>query len=133
MGRTAELAVGGMVVLVLSASLVEDVFDRRDRLNLARPDVPTASQGNSFQGQFDRPKAFRTRSNTMGVMQWAGQSTTPRSVKIRYRLVVTTNPGSAQTLTDSARLAEPAHEQPNTAETAASPDARQPRPVLSEP
>jgi hypothetical protein len=62
------------------ASVVEDVFNRWDRLNLARPDVPAASQGNSFQGRFERPKAFRTRSNTKGAMQWAGQGPTPQQV-----------------------------------------------------
>jgi hypothetical protein len=65
--------------------------------------VPAADRGIGFHDQFDRPKAFRTRSNTTGVLQWAGLSTTPHSVKIRYRLVEASNPSSAKSLVSKER------------------------------
>ncbi|MDD1721849.1 MAG: protein kinase [Euryarchaeota archaeon] len=87
-----------------TSTMVTNVFARWDTLDQARPAVPAASQGRGFHDQFDRLKAFRTRSNTLGIMQWAGQSTTPRSVKVRYRLVEATNPTAVKYLTDSPRL-----------------------------
>jgi serine/threonine protein kinase len=89
---------------LVTTGKVADVFARWDAASPERAEVPAASQGRGFQDQFDRPKAFRTRSNTEGVMQWAGQSTTPRSVKIRYRLVEASNPKSSRSLTASNRL-----------------------------
>lgn len=89
---------------LVTTGKVADVFARWEAVSPARAEVPAASQGRGFHDQFDRPKAFRTRSNTMGVMQWAGQSTTPRSVKICYRLVEATNPKSSRSLTASDRL-----------------------------
>ncbi len=86
-----------------NADRVDAVFVRWDRVNANRPDVPAASPANRFADRFDRPKDFRTRSNTMGVMQWAGQRSTPHSVKVRYRFVETTNPGLGRTLAESAR------------------------------
>ena len=84
-----------------NADMVDAVFVRWDRVNANRSDVPAASPGNRFEDHFDRPKAFRTRSNTMGVLQWAGKSTTPHGVKVRYRFVETTNPGLGRTLAES--------------------------------
>jgi hypothetical protein len=87
-----------------TSQMVSNVFARWDTLHQPRPEVPAASQGRRFDDQFDRLKAFRTRSNTVGVMQWAGQSTTPRSVNVRYRIVAATNPTAVKYLADSHRV-----------------------------
>jgi serine/threonine protein kinase/Leucine-rich repeat (LRR) protein len=88
----------------VTAQMVSNVFARWDRLDRERPAVPVASRGLAFRDQFEGCKAFRTRSNTMGVMEWEGLETTPASVKIRYRLVLATNPKSAKELVESGRL-----------------------------
>ena len=88
----------------VTSQMVTNVFARWDTLNRERPAVPASSRGLGFRDQFDRCKSFRTRSNTTGVMQWAGLKTTPPSVKIHYRLVLASNPKSATTLAESGRL-----------------------------
>lgn len=81
----------------VTADRVAAVFAAKDAAGLVRAEVPASSSGHAFDDQRDSAKAFRTRSNTMGVMQWSGLNTVPRSVKIRYRFVEssTRNPSEA--------------------------------------
>ena len=76
------------------------VFAKKDAAHLVRDEVPAASFGHSYRGEYGAVTAFRTRSNTMGVYQIQGMGNiNRRGVGIRYKLVQdwlakNENPGS---------------------------------------
>jgi hypothetical protein len=71
----------------VTADAVAAVFASKDAAKLERDEVPASSLGNLFDDRRGDCKAFRTRSNTLGMMQWAGLRTAPHGVKIRYKLL----------------------------------------------
>ena len=68
---------------------VKEVFAAKDAAHLVRDDVPAASFGHDYRGHFTSCTALRTRSNALGVGQWAGLDTAPPSVRLRYQLLPT--------------------------------------------
>jgi hypothetical protein len=99
----------------VTADAITAVFAAKDAAGVMRDEVPASSFGHAFDDQRDYCKAFRTRSNTMGVMQWVGLNTAPHGVKIRYRFVEASTRNPSENIT---ALPSPAVPSPDAATSA---------------
>ena len=67
---------------------VLDHFAKKDAEGFVRDYLPGTSSGMDYHGDWSSCQAFRTRSNTMGVLQDEGfENTSVRGVRLRYKLV----------------------------------------------
>lgn len=67
---------------------VWDHFAEKDAAGFVRNYLPGTSSSMDYHGDWSSCQAFRTRTNTMGVLQDEGfENTSVRGVRIRYKLV----------------------------------------------